>query len=79
MFDKGIIRPSTSPCSSPIVLIPKKDGTSRMCVYFQYLNKNMVKNCYPLPGIDDFLDHLKEEKFFTNLDLRSGYHRVIIA
>ena len=60
MLDKGIIRPSTSPCGSPIVLIPKKDGTWRMCVDFRDLNKIMVKNRYPLPRIDDFLDQLKE-------------------
>ena len=74
MLDKGIIRSSTSPCGSPIVLIPKKDGTWRMCVEFRALNKITVKNQYPLPRIDDFLDQLKEENFFTNLDLRIGYH-----
>ena len=68
-LDKGLIMPSTSPCGSPIVLIPKKDGTWRMCLYFRSLNKITVKNHYPLPRIDDFLDQLKEEKFFTKLDL----------
>ena len=79
MLDKGLIRPSTLPCDSPIVLIPKKDGTWRMCVDFRSLNKITVKNRYPLPRIDDFLDQLKEEIFFTKLDLRSGSHKVIIA
>ena len=69
MLDKGIIRPSTSPCGSPIVLIPKKDGTWRMCVDFRGLNKITLKNRYPLPRIDYLLDHMKEEKFFTKLDL----------
>ena len=79
MLDKGIIRPSTSPCSSPIVLIPKKDWNWLMCVDFRALNKITVKNCYPLPRIDDFLDQLKEANFFTKLDLQSGYHQVRLA
>ena len=69
MLDKGIIRPSTSPCGSPIVLIPNKDGTWRMCVDFQALNKITVKNHYPFPRIDDLLDQLKEENYFTKFDL----------
>ena len=69
MLDKGIIRPSTSPWGSPIVLIPKKDGTWCMCVDFRDFNKITVKNRYPLPSIDDFLDQLKEENFFTKLYL----------
>ena len=60
MLDKGIIRPSTSPCVSPIALIPKKDGTWRMCVDFRALYKIMVKNRYPLPRIDDFLDQVRK-------------------
>ena len=60
MLDKGIIRPNTSPCGSPIVLIPKKDRTWRICVDFRALNKITVKICYPFPRIDDFLDQLKE-------------------
>ena len=69
MLDNGLIRLSTSPCGSPIVLIPKKDGTWCMCVDIRDLNKITVNNQYPLPRIDDFLDQLKEEKFFTKLDL----------
>ena len=55
------------------------DGTWRMCVDFRALNKILVKNCYPLPRIDDFLDQMKEEIFFTKLDLQSRYHQVRIA
>lgn len=69
LLSKGIIRPSTSPCSSPIVLVPKKDGTWHMCVDFCALNKIMVKNHYPLPRIDDLLYQLRYAKYFTKLDL----------
>jgi hypothetical protein len=79
LLDKGIIRPSSSPCGSSIVLVPKKDGTWRMCIDFQALNKITVKNQYPLPRIDDLLDQLKNVVYFTKLDLRSGYHQFKIA
>ena len=79
MLNKGILHPSTSPCGSPIVLVPKKDETWRMCVDFRALNKIMVNNRYRLPRIDDLLDQLRYENYFTKLDLQSGYHQVRIA
>ena len=79
LLNKGIITPSSSPCGSPIVLVPKKDGTWHMCVEFHALNKIAVKNHYLLPRIDDLLDQLKDANYFTKLDLRSGYHQIRIV
>ena len=59
--------------------MPNKDGTWRMCVDFRALNKMTIKNHYPLPHVDDFLDKLKNVVYITKLDLRSGYHHIWIA
>ena len=79
LLDHGVIRPSSSPCGSLIVLVMKKYGTWRMCVDYQALNKIMIKNRYPLPHIDDLLDQLKDVVFFTMLDLHTGYHQIRIV
>jgi len=76
LLNQGVIRIRTYPCGSPIVLVPKKYGTWRMCMDFRALNKITVKNRYPLPRIDDLLDQLKNAIYFTKLDFCSGYHQV---
>ncbi|KAL0894189.1 hypothetical protein ABMA27_014214 [Loxostege sticticalis] len=76
LLDKGIIRESESEFSSPILLVKKKDGSDRMCVDFRALNANTVKDRYPLPLIEDHIDRLGKAKYFTSLDMATGFHQI---
>ncbi|XP_060168953.1 uncharacterized protein LOC132599707, partial [Lycium barbarum] len=76
LLDKGFIRPSTSPWGAPVLFVRKKDGSLRMCIDYRQLNKVTIKNKYPLPRIDDLFDQLQSAKYFSKIDLRSGYHQV---
>ncbi|GKA43436.1 putative reverse transcriptase domain-containing protein [Tanacetum coccineum] len=74
--DKGFIRPSSLPWGAPILFVKKKDGSFRMCIDYRELNKLTIKNCYPLPEIDDMFDQLQGSQYFSKIDLMSGYHQL---
>ena len=78
-LEEGVIEPSESLWSSPLIPVPKKDGTSRICVDYRALNKLTKPNAYPLPRIDECYHNLAGAKHFTCLDLRSGYWQVRLA
>ena len=72
MLKQGVVVPSSSPWASPIVLVAKKDGTTRFCVDYRKLNAITKSDVFPLPRIDDSLDLLCGTQYFTSLDLASG-------
>ncbi|GJZ10694.1 putative reverse transcriptase domain-containing protein [Tanacetum coccineum] len=76
LSDKGFIRPSSSPWGAPVLFVKKKDGSFRMCIDYQELNKLTVKNRYPLSRIDDLFDKLQGSSVSSKIDLRSGYHQL---
>lgn len=76
LIEKGFIVPSKSPCSSPIVLVKKKDESFRLCVDYRQLNRATVKDPFPLPHIETLLGKIENAQWFSTIDLHSGYHQI---
>jgi hypothetical protein len=78
LLAKDFIRPSNSPWGALVLFAPKKDGGLRFCINYRGLNKQAVKNAYPLPRVDDLIDQLHGARFFSEIDLCSGYWQIPI-
>ena len=78
LMEKQFIQPNTSPWGVPVLLVKKKDGSSRLCVDYKQLNKMTIKNKYPLLRIDDLMDQLHGSSVFSKIDLRPGYHQILV-
>ena len=78
-LEAGVIQPSSSALSSPIVMVRKKTGDVRVCIDYRKLNERTIKDAYPLPRIDMCLDCLASTKIFSTIDLQSAYMQLEVA
>lgn len=78
LLKKGVIKESSSVYASPIVLVRKTDGSLRLCVDYRQLNSKTKRDAFPLPRIVESFDALRGAKFFSTIDLASGYHQVAV-
>ena len=78
MLAQGIIRPSCSPWASPVTLVPKPDGSIRFCVDYRKLNQVTRKDRYPLPQVADVVDGMQGTSIFSTIDLKSGFHQILV-
>ncbi len=79
MLKAGVIRPSRSPWASPVVIVPKKDGSTRFCVDLRRVNGVTIKDAHPLPNIQDIFDTLGSSHVYSTIDLRSAYWQVPLS
>ncbi|MCO5580910.1 hypothetical protein L7F22_034783 [Adiantum nelumboides] len=79
LVEKGMVRPSSSPFCSPVLLVQKKDGTYHICVDYRALNRITINDRFPVPRVEDLFDKLQGSTYFSRIELKSGYHQIRIV